>query len=129
MVLMFDLVDREGWTPLQTASCNGRDSVVESLLKNGANVNQANNYGQTPLYVACEWGHDAVVAQLLQRGADMSLSYKGKRPIDIAREKGNTRSFNLLKAEEPNSVKPPQKTDIFKDVGPLCREKRVSGAE
>ncbi|CAL4225856.1 unnamed protein product, partial [Meganyctiphanes norvegica] len=65
-------------TPLFTASCRGHVTVVEQLLKAGADVNKANYnathiwMGWTPLYTASCGGHATVVEQLLKAGADVN---------------------------------------------------------
>ena len=41
----------DGWTPLYSASYNGRVEVVKELIVAGANVNQATDDGQTPYIV------------------------------------------------------------------------------
>nr|XP_057929022.1 oxysterol-binding protein-related protein 1 isoform X3 [Doryrhamphus excisus] len=45
-----------GWTPLHLASYFGHTSVVEELLKAGAEVNLPNNIGDTPLHKAAFTG-------------------------------------------------------------------------
>ena len=83
-----------GASPLYTACQEGHSDVVDVLLKNGADINQANNVGKrpcygalilylflsqdgaTPLYVASQEGHRHIVNILIQNGADISLSFK-----------------------------------------------------
>src|SRR3972149_6230643 len=52
---------------------NGNVEVLISLLiKNGANVNQADNDGTTPLYIASRYGHVEVISLLLNNGANVN---------------------------------------------------------
>ena len=40
-LVMMTFVLQDGWSPLYTASCYGHFDVVKTLLKAGANINQA----------------------------------------------------------------------------------------
>lgn len=55
------LYDEERTSPLFIACQNGRDTKVQHLLKNGANVNLCNKKGLSPLYIASKSGHDSTV--------------------------------------------------------------------
>ncbi len=61
-----------GATPLFMACQNGHVAIVDALLVNGADVNQASHDGTTPLYIACQNGHVAIVDALLVKGADVN---------------------------------------------------------
>lgn len=57
-------------TPLQRAALDGDDTVVESLLADGADPNAADRYGWRPLNYAMPFGGPRVVTTLLGAGAD-----------------------------------------------------------
>ena len=44
--------DDDGWAPIHYSSWYGHTSVVEELVKRGANVNEQNSNGSTPLHYA-----------------------------------------------------------------------------
>jgi ankyrin repeat protein len=60
----------EALTPLYMACQSGSTSMIELLLKHGADVNQANSLGTTPLMIASASGSAEVVKVLLDHGAD-----------------------------------------------------------
>jgi hypothetical protein len=66
-----DVQDEFGKTPLFWAARNGHDSVVQVLLKRGADTQD--KYWVSPLNVAVLYGYDAVVQLLLKHGAEMEL--------------------------------------------------------
>lgn len=83
-----------GFTPLHSAvatDAGGADiEIVRMLLQKGADPNAKSQSGGTPLHTAAFVGHRAILDLLLAHRADPSIANKeGKRPADIARERGN----------------------------------------
>ncbi|XP_025024176.1 protein phosphatase 1 regulatory subunit 12C isoform X3 [Python bivittatus] len=71
--------------------------VVEFLVENGADVNQADNEGWTPLHVAASCGYIEIAQYLLDHGANIAaVNSDGDVPLDIA-EADNMEA--LLRAE------------------------------
>lgn len=64
---MFD--DR---TVLYLACRQGRENIVRSLLKYGANVNLTNKFNSSPLYVATYFDYINIVKMLIEYGADVN---------------------------------------------------------
>ncbi|CAG0909994.1 unnamed protein product, partial [Cyprideis torosa] len=94
-----DVKDSDGCTPLLHATLNGRHSVVEVLLANGADPNVTQEDGRSPLFVAIEKGHLSVVDVLLAHGADPNVTgNEGRSPLFIAIEKGHLSVVNVLLA-------------------------------
>lgn len=76
--------DLEGRTPLHIAAWQGHASMVELLLRYGADVNAVDREQRTPLQ-SCAWqGHESVVWLLLKAGArgDQPCS-QGATPLSI----------------------------------------------
>ena len=65
------MATNDGGTPLYIACQEGHQLVVDSLLREGANVDMAMNDGYTPLLIACQEGHQLVVDSLLRAGANV----------------------------------------------------------
>ncbi|XP_055948016.1 G patch domain and ankyrin repeat-containing protein 1 homolog [Argiope bruennichi] len=63
--------DAYGWTPLMCAACEGHFSVVEYLLKAGANPDIRCKYGMTVIDIARKAKNDTII-KLLQNGIDSS---------------------------------------------------------
>lgn len=66
--------DENAWTPLQTASHDGNEMLVTSLLEKGADANALPRgwYGKTALQAASQNGHLDVVKRLVEAGADIN---------------------------------------------------------
>src|SRR5262245_6479726 len=82
---------------LLTAALKGDLSAAQTLLKQEANVNAANEDGTTPLFIAAEKGHQDIVALLLDNGADVKhTTTDGATPLHIAVEMGHRAIVALL---------------------------------
>jgi hypothetical protein len=69
-------------TPLQCASLNGHEDIVQMLLQNGCNIHCKNDLGDSPLLDAVENGHLKVIKLLLGAGVDPRARNKlGEEPI------------------------------------------------
>ena len=69
-------------TPLQCASLNGHEDIVQMLLQNGCNIHCKNDLGDSPLLDAVENGHLEVIKLLLGAGVDPRARNKlGEEPI------------------------------------------------
>ncbi|KYO33045.1 protein phosphatase 1 regulatory subunit 12C isoform C [Alligator mississippiensis] len=63
--------------------------VVQFLVENGANVNQADNEGWTPLHVAASCSYKEIAQYLLDHGANIAaVNSDGDVPLDIAEDDG-----------------------------------------
>ncbi|XP_060099880.1 oxysterol-binding protein-related protein 1 isoform X2 [Heteronotia binoei] len=77
-----------GWTPLHLACYFGHTSVVEDLLKAGAEVNVLNDMGDTPLHRAAFTGRKEVAMLLLEYDADTStVNGNGQTAKDVTHNK------------------------------------------
>ncbi|CAG0903022.1 unnamed protein product [Cyprideis torosa] len=70
---------------LREASCYGDLEAVQSLVRNGVNVNSTNAVNKwTALHWAANRGHYEIVKLLISSGADRNAqAANGKRPIDV----------------------------------------------
>ncbi|UII55057.1 ankyrin repeat domain-containing protein [Cytobacillus spongiae] len=94
-----DDTDHEGNTPLISAVLNGRENIVEFLVKNDpTRIDSRNHYGDTALIVAANYGYKEIVQFLLKAGADPSIQTKeGKTALDYAANWGHNDIVELLK--------------------------------
>ena len=94
---------RNGLRPVHVAARNNDEVVLRTLLKAGANVNQANKQDNTPLIFATEYGHEAVVRALLAAGADVNQANEdGSTPLIYAAVRGHEAVVGALLAAGAN---------------------------
>jgi len=75
------------WTPLHLASYFGHASVVELLIKRGADLNAINDKGDTPLHKAAYTSRLDIVTLLLKANASLHiLNTEGKKPVQLANQ-------------------------------------------
>jgi ankyrin repeat protein len=87
----------DGSTPLQWAVYDGNVTEVRRLLKAGANVSLANNYGATPMGLAAEVGNAEIIKLLLEAGADAeSPNADGQTALLAVARTGNVEAAKLL---------------------------------
>ncbi|AYP74066.1 ankyrin repeat protein [Fowlpox virus] len=101
-------------TMLNTSINNQTVSVVEYLVKNGADVKNpvrirvSNNYYPSPLIVASKIGNEEIVKLLIFYGAVVNKKCEilGSTPLHIAVTYGNTKVVKLLleNGANPNSL-------------------------
>jgi len=94
---------------LTSAIFGSQVARVASLLRRGAPVNGADNYGTTPLYKAAVQGETEIVRVLLEAGADPNLESRGEdegTPLCAAACWGRTDIVRLLlqHGADPNEV-------------------------
>ena len=99
--------------PIFEASSNGYTETLSKLVKNGANINIANDEGMTPLHIAIKNGHTETVKVLIAAGANISTksAINGWTPLYIACAKGYTDIVNAL-IEAGADVNVPMATGI-----------------
>ncbi|UKZ83104.1 hypothetical protein TrVFT333_010907 [Trichoderma virens FT-333] len=81
--------DGEGVTALEWAARNGHKAVVQTLLANGADVNEPDEYGcrSNALNSAARRGYEAIVQLLLANGANANTrDYNGNTVLILATE-------------------------------------------
>ncbi|XP_063924815.1 uncharacterized protein LOC135138746 [Zophobas morio] len=90
-------VEFDGSTPLIIASREGHETVVECLVKCGAEINRADKYGWTPLYEASSQGHEKIVECLVKCGAEINSPNKnGQTPLYAASSQGHEKIVECL---------------------------------
>jgi ankyrin repeat protein len=87
----------DGSTALQYAVYNDDVAEVRRLLKAGAKVSIANNYGVTPMSLAGEVGNAEIIKLLLEAGADPeSPNAEGQTALLAVARTGNVQAAKLL---------------------------------
>lgn len=83
-------VDKAGKTPLHYAISNGQTRIALRLLRAGANVNKADEYGTTALIAASKKGNEKLVQAFLKvRGVKVNLrDENGESALSAAAEAG-----------------------------------------
>ncbi|MFH1115038.1 MAG: ankyrin repeat domain-containing protein [Pseudomonadota bacterium] len=90
-------------TPLILAARYGRINVVETLIKKGAKVNEANSEGNTAVMAAAENGHCATVDRLLNNEASVNKQNRnGEKALTLAARNGHTDVAERLMAAKAN---------------------------
>ena len=75
-----------GWgdTPLHVAAVQGRISIMEALVRHGADINARGEEGCTPLHETIEQGHWLAALRLLEMGADPTIKDDdGYTPLEL----------------------------------------------
>ena len=75
-----------GWgdTPLHLAAVQGRISIMEALVRHGADINARGEHGYTPLHEAVEQDHWLAALRLLEMGADPTIKNDdGFTPLEL----------------------------------------------
>ena len=71
--------------------------VTHVLLQTGADVNQRSDKGSTTLYNRAIYNNTDAIRTLIQYGASNAInSYRGEKPIDIARRMNNGKAVLAL---------------------------------
>jgi len=87
----------DGSTPLQWAVYSGNVAEARRLLRAGANVALANNYGATPMTLAAEVGSTDMLKVLLEAGANAdSPNPDGQTALMAVARTGNVEAAKLL---------------------------------
>jgi ankyrin repeat protein len=102
-----DAKDQGGGTPLMLSILGGSLEVTKLLVAQGADLTVRDGNGYTLLAGAVEYDQFEMARYFLQQGVDPNIpNIERKLPLDIAREKGNTKMIELLKSAMAERVKP-----------------------
>lgn len=92
-------------TPLHFAVMYDHFTTARILIENGADVNAKQYEGQTPLhYAAAEGSQEELISFLAKEGANLDeIDRQGRRPIDLAMERGHQETVEILRRLAPNA--------------------------
>ncbi len=94
-----DITDANGFTPLMYCVQNGREKMIDFLLKKGIDVNKVNNIGNTALFYAVFYSKNKteIIEKLLKKGSDMNIAnIKGITPLSLANTMANDKVKDLM---------------------------------
>jgi ankyrin repeat protein len=88
-------------TPLHLAAMAPipRPSLVEFLIKRGAQINSTTSDGKTPLHLAAERGREQLFRTLLDAGADLSIEVPNDQKSTTNAEKGDKKDTPITAFE------------------------------
>jgi len=90
-------------TPLYYSAREGKNNLVEFLVKNGCAVNHIDTYGQTPIFYACREGHLDTIRKLIEFGADADLvDNNGQTPLYYSIKQGKIEVVEFLLKQGAN---------------------------
>ncbi|XP_067669979.1 ankyrin-3-like [Haliotis asinina] len=97
-----DTRNQYGRTPVMVAARMGHVSVVDLLLRRGADVSLVNDDGDNLLHVACSGGHLEMVEYVVLRDLVEinSREHLGITPLMMAAKNGHIKVFDFLVSEE-----------------------------
>lgn len=96
---------KDGWTPLMQASFAGHGTIIQQLIKAGADIEAREpRHGNSPLIIAAGIPRNLdAVTELLASGASVDARAKdGRTPLLAAARRGLTPVIDLLLSEKPD---------------------------
>ena len=85
LILLQNIANSVGQTPLFEAVWRGRDDVALYLIEQGADLEKANYKLACPLFMAAQCGRNVVAKALIAKGVDLNQVSKWKQtPLSIA---------------------------------------------
>ena len=92
-----NIVDYDGYSPLQLAYFRGKINMFKLLVNSGANVDARNYEGMTVLDIACEKGDMDIAEFVVSKGASLNeRNNRGLMPLHVGVQNGNYALCNLL---------------------------------
>ena len=85
--------DSNGYTPLQLTVKRNDMLGIETLIKNGADVNGLSSCGLSPLHLAAFAGNENAVKMLLKHGANINVLNSAKTETPLFRAIFKNQSF------------------------------------
>lgn len=98
-MIISNLTDQFGQTPLHSAATIGSVSLTELLLHHGAKISSVDSYGQTALHICSGLSNEKCLAVLLDQGGDEHIEATdiyGNTPLHHAAYNGRMECVKLL---------------------------------
>lgn len=114
-----DTITTSAVMPLIEAAYEGNTSQVQSLIEEGADVNEKDASGRTALMIAANRGHTYVVQLLLERNADAhATDNKGLTAMQLAESRGFERIVSILRKFSAASGQPENSSAVKSQAAP-----------
>ncbi|NOY23377.1 MAG: hypothetical protein GXO70_07695 [Acidobacteria bacterium] len=101
--------NKNQWTPLEFVIANGKNQMLDMLIRNSADIDKTDTNGWSALHYAVMLGKASLVGKLLKKGADINLRDKKEwNPLHFAVLAGR---LDILKNLVANGAKVNRKND------------------
>lgn len=108
---LINKISEDSRSPLFIASEKGYLNIVDTLLKNNADIEKQDNEKRTPFYVACRFNRLQVAELLCERGANINTCNKwGGSPLFAACREGHQDVVQFLINNNTNFVEDENET-------------------
>lgn len=92
-----NVLDQNKMSPLHLATNFGSGTIVQALVRKGANLDLQNSKGQTPFHIAIDHSNSKIVNYLIKKGSKTDIiDFQGSSPLHIASWTGDKEIFDLL---------------------------------
>ncbi|MGL4624559.1 MAG: ankyrin repeat domain-containing protein, partial [Culicoidibacterales bacterium] len=100
-----NIINQDGDTPLHLAVMQEDTTILQLLLKAGANIESENEQQETPLFTAIHYHNAKAIGMLLAKGANVHWQNDdGDTPLHVAIMQQNVATVSQLLAAQANPL-------------------------